>query len=142
MLVARVGRLLGTLGWVVFRPRAWQSGVLLGTNQARFHDCRRDAVLTRSIPCDTPLSPREELATSMGGMFADLDFSGLSDEYASKQGIFDPERAAERAEMVRKWLRERPEREIVCECVREVLAATIARWLRGCSSGWANGSWE
>lgn len=72
-------------------------------------------LLTPSIPCDTPLHPREELATSMGGMFSELDFSGLSDDYASKQGIFDPDRAAERAEMVRKWLRERPEQEIVCE---------------------------
>lgn len=76
------------------------------------------APLTTSIPCDTPLHPREELASSMGGMFSDLDFSGLSEGYASKQGIFDPERAAERAEMVRKWLRERPEQEIVRECRR------------------------
>lgn len=51
----------------------------------------------------------------MDGMFSDLDFTGLSDDYASKQGIYDPERAAERAELVRKWLRERPEQEIVCE---------------------------
>jgi hypothetical protein len=51
----------------------------------------------------------------MDGMFSDLDFTGLSPDYASKQGIFDPERAAERAELVRKWLRERPEQEIVCE---------------------------
>ncbi|CAK9781208.1 hypothetical protein CC85DRAFT_289451 [Cutaneotrichosporon oleaginosum] len=73
------------------------------------------------LPCDTPLHPREELASSMDGMFSDLDFTGLSPDYASKQGIFDPERAAERAELVRKWLRERPEQEIVLVAHGDIL---------------------
>lgn len=51
-------------------------------------------------------------------MFSDLDFSGLSPDYASKQGIYDPDNCAERAKLVRHWLRARPEREIVCECAK------------------------
>lgn len=46
---------------------------------------------------------------------AGFDFSQLSPGYASKAGIYDPDRAAERATQVRHWLRQRPEREIVCE---------------------------
>lgn len=73
--------------------------------------------LTSSIPCDTPIYPPEELAASNDGMFlnAGFDFSQLSPGYASKVGIYDPDRAAERATQVRHWLRQRPEREIVCE---------------------------
>ncbi|GMK53910.1 hypothetical protein CspeluHIS016_0104960 [Cutaneotrichosporon spelunceum] len=73
------------------------------------------------LPCDTPLHPREELASSMDGMFSSLDFTGLSPDYASKQGIFDPERAAERAALVRKWLRDRPEEEIVLVAHGDIL---------------------
>lgn len=46
-------------------------------------------------------------------MFAQLDFSGISPDYASKKGIFDPANVQQRAREVRVWLRERPEGEIV-----------------------------
>jgi hypothetical protein len=54
-----------------------------------------------------------ELQNSNGGIFAELDFSNLSDDYASKRGIFDPVNVSERARDVRRWLRARPEKEIV-----------------------------
>jgi hypothetical protein len=56
-----------------------------------------------------------KLAASNNGIFSELDFSGLSSDYASKKGIFDPARTSERAREVRKWLRSRSEREIVGE---------------------------
>jgi hypothetical protein len=68
-----------------------------------------------SVPCDTPLDPIEALRASNNGLFADLDFSTLSPDYASKMGIFSPGQATERAKRVRKWLRDRPEEEIVGE---------------------------
>lgn len=69
------------------------------------------------MPCDTPTFPLSELEESNEAQFrnAGLDFSTLSPDYASKQGIFDPDRAAERARVLRQWLRDRPEREIVCK---------------------------
>lgn len=69
------------------------------------------------MPCDTPIYPPEALAASNDGMFieAGFDFSQLSPDYASKVGIYDPDNAAERAKLIRLWLRQRPEREIVCK---------------------------
>lgn len=67
--------------------------------------------------CDTPTYPPEAIKNDpdLGGIFADLDFSGLSPDYASKKGIFAPENITQRATAVRKWLIERPEQEIVGE---------------------------
>jgi hypothetical protein len=65
------------------------------------------------VPCDTPLHPVDELKNSQDGIFAHLDFSTLSPEYASKKGIFAHENAGERAKQVRKWLRSRDEDIIV-----------------------------
>jgi len=56
---------------------------------------------------------REELERSEE--FSGIDFSSLEDDWNSKKGEFDPNRAAERAKWVRKWLRARPEKEIVGE---------------------------
>jgi len=64
-------------------------------------------------PCDTPLHPVSVLAASNDGIFSQLDFSGISSDYASKTGIYAPEMAAERARKCRLWLRDRPEAEIV-----------------------------
>ena len=75
--------------------------------------CRAYILPDRSFPCDTPLSPVSRLAASNGGIFAHLDFSTLSPDYASKTGIFAPEKIVERAKRVRRWLRDRPEVEIV-----------------------------
>lgn len=61
-----------------------------------------------------------ELQNANEGLFADLDFSTLSVDYASKTGIFSPDNAAERARVVRRWLRDRPEKEIVGEYERRV----------------------
>lgn len=67
--------------------------------------------------CDTPTYPPEAIQNDkdLGELFKDLDFSGLDEGYASKEGIFAPERVKERAARVRKWLYERPEEEIVGE---------------------------
>ena len=67
--------------------------------------------------CDTPTYPPEKIKNdeTLGELFKDLDFSGLGEGYASKQGIFAPERVRERASRVRKWLYDRPEKEIVGE---------------------------
>jgi hypothetical protein len=55
----------------------------------------------------------DELKNSQDGIFAHLDFSTLSPDYASKKGIFAHENAGERAKQVRKWLRSREEDVIV-----------------------------
>lgn len=57
--------------------------------------------------------PLQNLASSNDGMYAQLDFSALSPNYADKSGIFDPDNAAERARQARVWLRNREESEIV-----------------------------
>lgn len=83
-------------------------------------------------PCDTPTHPISALKASNGGIFSSLDFSALSPDYASKEGIFAPANGVARAKLVRKWLRERPEREIVgawiihlCRCrVMQALMTT------------------
>lgn len=46
---------------------------------------------------------------------AGLDFSTLSEDYATNEGIYHSDNTAERAKKVRQWLRDRPEREIVRE---------------------------
>ncbi|KAL1411576.1 hypothetical protein Q8F55_002540 [Vanrija albida] len=75
------------------------------------------------LPCDTPTFPLSELEESNDAQFrnAGLDFSTLSPDYATKQGIFDPDRAAERARVLRQWLRDRPEREIVLVAHGDIL---------------------
>ncbi|WVF71212.1 hypothetical protein IAT40_006012 [Kwoniella sp. CBS 6097] len=72
-------------------------------------------------PCDTPTYPIEKLKASNGGIFSSLDFSTLSEDYASKSGIYDPYRGPERAREVRKWLRDRPEKEIVVVAHGDIL---------------------
>lgn len=76
------------------------------------------------VPCDTPLHPVDELKDSQDGIFAHLDFSTLSPDYASKKGIFAHENAGERAKQVRKWLRSREEDVIVV-----VAHGDILRWI-------------
>nr|XP_018263018.1 uncharacterized protein I303_04508 [Kwoniella dejecticola CBS 10117]OBR85176.1 hypothetical protein I303_04508 [Kwoniella dejecticola CBS 10117] len=72
-------------------------------------------------PCDTPLFPVDVLKSSNGGIFSALDFSTLSEGYASKTGIFDPVNGSERARQVRRWLRDRPEMEIVVVAHGDIL---------------------
>lgn len=57
----------------------------------------------------------EVLRLSQGGIYAHLNYDTLSSAYASKAGIFAPStnKVRERAKMVRKWLRDRHEDEIV-----------------------------
>lgn len=57
----------------------------------------------------------EDLRYGQGGIYAQLNYDTLSPGYASKEGIFAPSarKVRERAKMVREWLRERPEDEIV-----------------------------
>ncbi|OXG77442.1 hypothetical protein C349_05264 [Cryptococcus neoformans var. grubii Br795] len=72
-------------------------------------------------PCDTPTHPISALKASNGGIFSSLDFSALSPDYASKEGMFAPANGVARAKLVRKWLRERPEREIVVVAHGDIL---------------------
>src|SRR5260370_20134935 len=44
--------------------------------------------------------------------FKGFDFTSLGDDWNSKQGIFAPRNVCERARWVRKWLRDRPEKNI------------------------------
>ena len=59
--------------------------------------------------------PREELERTEE--FSGIDFSLLEDDWTSKKGDFGPSDFAvsKRAKWVRKWLRARPEKEIVGE---------------------------
>ncbi|KAF8314942.1 phosphoglycerate mutase-like protein [Clavulina sp. PMI_390] len=63
-----------------------------------------------SLPCDTG---RDKAELEKDPEFVGIDFSSLEDDWNSKQGDFDPENVLERAKWVRKWLRARPEKEIV-----------------------------
>ena len=65
------------------------------------------------MPCDTPTSPPSAIAEWRNGLLSSFDFSTLSPDYASKQGLFAPENVTERAKQVRTFLRDRPEEEIV-----------------------------
>ncbi|GFZ46868.1 hypothetical protein JCM24511_04088 [Saitozyma sp. JCM 24511] len=89
-----------------------------------------------NVPCDTPLDPIEALRASNNGLFADLDFSTLSPDYSSKMGIFSPGQATERAKRVRKWLRDRPEEEIVVVAHGDILRFILDR--HHSSREWAN----
>ena len=57
--------------------------------------------------------PREELVNVEE--FVGIDFSSLEDDWHKKEGEFAPEGVTERAKQVRKWLRDRSEKEIVGE---------------------------
>jgi len=66
-------------------------------------------------------SPREELEADPE--FSGLDFSLLTPDWCSKEGFYAPIEAAlrERARWVRRWLREREEREIVVVAHGDIL---------------------
>ncbi|WRT66607.1 uncharacterized protein IL334_003566 [Kwoniella shivajii] len=72
-------------------------------------------------PCDTPTYPLSALKLSNNGIFSSLDFSTLSEDYASKSGIYAPEQGEERAKEVRRWLRDREEDEIVVVAHGDIL---------------------
>ncbi|KAK1924011.1 histidine phosphatase superfamily [Papiliotrema laurentii] len=88
------------------------------------------------LPCDTPTYPVSELQNANEGLFADLDFSTLSVDYASKTGIFSPDNAAERARVVRRWLRDRPEKEIVVVAHGDILRHVV--YGHNAAVPWAN----
>ena len=52
--------------------------------------------------------------------FVGIDFSSLEDDWHKKEGEFAPEGVTERAKQVRKWLRDRSEKEIVGESQRKI----------------------
>ncbi|WWC69952.1 uncharacterized protein I206_103896 [Kwoniella pini CBS 10737] len=74
-----------------------------------------------AYPCDTPTYPISKLKASNNGIFSSLDFSTLSEGYASKSGIYNPKNASERARRVRNWLRDREENEIVVVAHGDIL---------------------
>lgn len=57
-----------------------------------------------ATPCDVPTHPPSAIQEALGGMFKDLDLSGLGEGYASKKGIWDPVNVVERAKRVRRML--------------------------------------
>ncbi len=67
-----------------------------------------------SHPCDIG-KDRSELEKVPD--FNGIDFTSLGDDWNDKQGIFAPANVRERAKWVRKWLRGRPEKNIVGEFV-------------------------
>jgi broad specificity phosphatase PhoE len=66
-------------------------------------------------PSDTPTYPPDDIRKDpdFTEYLKDVDLQGLDPMYATKEGVFHPDRVGERAEMVRRWLYDRPEREIV-----------------------------
>lgn len=73
-----------------------------------------------STPCDVPTYPSSLISAAQGGIFTDLNLSGLTngeEGYASKKGIFAPANVGWRADRVRKWLFDREEQEIVGELI-------------------------
>ncbi|KAF7790765.1 hypothetical protein EIP86_001722 [Pleurotus ostreatoroseus] len=72
------------------------------------------------LPCDTG-SPREELEANPE--YAGLDFSGLTPDWNSNKGFYAATTPAlqQRARWVRRWLRDRPEREIVVVAHADIL---------------------
>jgi len=87
------------------------------------------------FPCDIG-SPREELEADPE--FSVLDFSLLTPEWRSKEGFYATTVPAltERARWVRRWLRDREEREIIV-----VAHADVLRYLtdgRNSEKPWAN----
>ncbi|KAM0751524.1 phosphoglycerate mutase-like protein [Meredithblackwellia eburnea MCA 4105] len=92
---------------------------------------------TNDFPCDTG-SSREDLEADPE--FSGLDFSNLTPEWTSKQGIFDPDNVRDRAKWVRRWLRDRPEKEIVVVAHGDILREITGGGTRGGISWepWAN----
>ncbi|ORX35637.1 histidine phosphatase superfamily [Kockovaella imperatae] len=74
-----------------------------------------------AYPCDTPSHPISAITEWRDGLLSGFDFSSISPDYASKKGIFDPERVVERAREVRRWLRDRPEQDIVVVAHGDIL---------------------
>ena len=66
-------------------------------------------------PSDTPTYPPDDIRKDpdFTEYLKDVDLDGLDPMYATKEGIFHPDRVGERAVKVREWLYQRPEREIV-----------------------------
>ncbi|KAF9515461.1 hypothetical protein BS47DRAFT_1328142 [Hydnum rufescens UP504] len=84
-------------------------------------------------PCDTGKS-REVLEKTEE--FEGIDFSSLEDDWNVKVGDFAPKNVAARAKWVRKWLRARPEREIVVVSHTNFLRAIT---YTDKSNNWENG---
>ncbi|KAF9515462.1 hypothetical protein BS47DRAFT_1341978 [Hydnum rufescens UP504] len=73
-----------------------------------------------ALPCDIGKS-REVLERTEE--FEGIDFSPLEDDWNVKVGDFAPENIVARAKWVRKWLRARPEREIIVVSHANILRA-------------------
>ncbi|PUU75617.1 hypothetical protein B9Z19DRAFT_1131022 [Tuber borchii] len=84
------------------------------------------------LPCDT-VSSRDVLEKEE--LFQGLDFSGLPDERASKKVRWaqDPQSLSERARIIRKWPKSRPEGHIVV-----VLHYWLLPWMTEDWAGYSN----
>lgn len=89
------------------------------------------------FPCDTG-SPREVLESDAD--FQGLDFSRVTADWNSKQGFYAPDSTslANRAKFVRKFLRERPEKDIVLVCHGDFLRQLTADAEGPSRSFWKN----
>lgn len=95
---------------------------------------------TSNLPCDTG-SSREDIAKEFEGVR--LDLSRVPDDWTSKTGKWAPHSDAleERCKLARKWLRSRPERNIVVVTHGGVLHYLTEDWSdsdRFTGTGWAN----
>jgi len=84
------------------------------------------------LPCDTG---RDRALLEKDEEFVGIDFSSLEDDWNGKKGDFDPDNVAVRAKWVRKWLRARPEKEIVVVAHGDILRR-ISKL--GLEDSWAN----
>jgi bisphosphoglycerate-dependent phosphoglycerate mutase len=90
--------------------------VLSRLQEVNDHPCisyRSSHVRARSQQVYTGDTGRSRKELERVEEFSGIDFSPLEDDWNSKKGEFDSKLATERAKWVRRWLRARPEKELV-----------------------------
>jgi len=98
--------------------------------------CIPQAQECNSHPCDTGSSAEELVAVPA---YAEFDYSRLTPDWTSKQGFWasDPDSLSKRAQWVRQFLRERPEKDIVLVAHGDVL-----RYITSSTNGPSTHPWR
>lgn len=99
--------------------------------------CLPELQETSGLPCDTG-STREELERLFRGQAVDLQY--VTPGWDRKIGRWAPDREAvqARARQARVWLKNRPEKEIVCVTHGDFLHYFMEDWSEVDRTGWAN----